>query len=229
MTMPFYWQKKRHIVAALRLTVTMLMPWQATRRKGGAKLILKRLEPLFPRIIGRLQKVLQKHSEEWFSDDRIEPGTPPHAEVVVAMATSVGEIADIVTTRSRHPATNPMLGSKVLSFFYPDFFPIWDTAWVSKALVTPLEKSRPQGEAAKTRHKLSSAAAGRYGKCLDLMIRDAWDTSRAEYRELEAYCIRLCERDGYSGARRILREELYSLPVLFEACLLGRAAREGEL
>ncbi len=29
---------------------------------------------------------------------------------------------------------NPMLGSKILGFFFPDFFPIWDTAWVKPAL-----------------------------------------------------------------------------------------------
>src|SRR2546426_6526880 len=67
---PFCWQSEREIIAALRITVPMLKAWQATRRPGGAKLILKRLERRqFPRIIRRLQKVLRTHSAQWFNPE----------------------------------------------------------------------------------------------------------------------------------------------------------------
>jgi len=226
---PFYWHDRRHINTALRLSITMLMSWQATRRKGGAKLVLKRLEPKFPRIVGGLQKVLRTHSEEWFSSDGVEPGTSAHTEIVEAMAKAVGEVAKIVRTRSKNAAMNPMLGSKVLSFFFPDFFPIWDTAWIKKALTMPLKESTQDGTIPETFQELTSPAARRYARYVDLMIADAWDTSPREYKELEAECVRLCELDGYDDAKGLLADDLYSLPVLFEACLLGRAAREGEL
>jgi hypothetical protein len=226
---PFCWHSKRHVTAALRLTVTMLMSWQATRRRGGAKLILVRLEPRFHSMVQRLQKVLQRHSKAWLeSDDGIVPHDKAHVELVRAMATAVGDIAELVKTKSKNPTLNPMLGSKVLSFFFPDFFPIWDTAWVSKALAAPLKNSKDHGPAVTMSEGLHSPAARSYARYLNLMIADAWDTSVTEYKQLERECIRLCIRDGYEGAKRVL-DEFYALPVLFEACLLGRAGRKGEL
>ncbi len=226
---PFCWNSKRHTTAALRLTVTMLMSWQATRRRGGAALILKRLEPRFPTIVRHLQTVLRRHSNTWLeSDDGVAPHTKAHLDTVRAMATAVGDIAEIVKTKSKSPTVNPMLGSKVLSFFFPDFFPIWDTAWLSKALAAPLRESTDQGAAVTMADGLRSPAARNYAKYVNLMIVDAWDTSVDEYRQLERECVRLCIRDGYEGAKRVL-DQFYALPVLFEACLLGRAARKGEL
>jgi len=220
---PFCWHSKRHINAALRLTVTMLMSWQATRRRGGAKLILKRLEPEFPRIVRKLQKVLQRHSEAWFSSNGVKPGSKTHIRVVRAMATAVEEIAKAVKTKSRNPAMNPMLGSKILAFFFPDYFPIWDKAWVSAALAVPL--GTPTGP--DLLPDLQGTAARRYAAYVNLMIADTWETGVAEYKRLEDECVRLCARDGYD-AKRVL-DQFSSLPVLFEVCLLGRAARKGEL
>jgi hypothetical protein len=139
------------------------------------------------------------------------------------MATAVDEIAEIVKTKSKNPTLNPMLGSKVLSFFFPDYFPIWDTAWVKKALVVPL-KGQEEDRAVRD---LRSTAAHGYAKYVNLMITDAWETSSDEYERLEAECVRLCVRDGYDEAKGVL-DQFYSLPVLFEACLLGRAAQKGE-
>jgi hypothetical protein len=220
---PFCWHDKRHINAALRLTVTMLMSWQATRRRGGAKLILKRLEDDFPKIVRRLQKVLQQYSKDWFGSYGLKPQSTAHQDIVCAMATAVDEIAAIVETKSANPTRNPMFGSKVLSFFFPDFFPIWDTAWVKRALVVPL---KGQEEDTVMRDLRSTAARG-YAKYVNLMVTDAWETSSNEYKRLETECIRLCVRDGYDEAKRVL-DQFYSLPVLFEACLLGRAAQKRE-
>jgi len=66
----------------------------------------------------RLQKGLRAHSNQWF--DSVTPNSKAHEQIVCHMAEAVGEIADIVKTRSsKHPSINPMLGSKVLSFFFP--------------------------------------------------------------------------------------------------------------
>jgi hypothetical protein len=226
---PFCWQNKRHIIAALRMAVTMLMSWQATRRKGGADLILKQLEPHFPRIIRRLQKVLRTNSTQWF--DAVSPNSEAYTQIVYHMAKAVGEIAEIVKTQSsKNPSINPMLGSKILSFFFPDFFPIWDTAWISKALVTPLRDPGEGAVGAKMAGTLSSNAARQYARYVNLMITDAWDTTESEYTQLRAECFRLCARGGYDEAKQVLGQFYVDvLPVLFEACLLGRAAREGEL
>jgi hypothetical protein len=224
---PFCWNNERHINVALRMTLTMLMPWQATRRKGGAARIQRRLKPRFPTIVRRVQKVLREHRKQWFTS--LTPSSEAHLQVVNSMATAVAEVAEIVKTSSRKPSMNPMLGSKILSFFFPDFFPIWDTAWISKALVTPLKEVGEQGACAQMVQKLEAGSARQYARYVNLMVTDAWETSETEYNHLRTECFRLCTEIGYTGAKQLLDQFYYdSLPVLFEACLLGRAARKGE-
>jgi hypothetical protein len=235
---PLCWQRKRHIVAALRLTVTILMALQATRRKGGARRILRRLEPKFPGIVSRLQKGLRPHVAQWLKSSSVEPDSKAHRAILTCMAKAVDEIAEIVripTQKSskapkRKPTTNPMLGSKILSFFFPEFFPIWDTAWVSKALAGPLKASRGDGAALLPSALSSHGAAVKYARYVNVMITDAWDTSDTQYNQLCAESFRLCARAGYDDAKQVLDQfQNDFLPTLFEACLLGRAARRGEL
>ena len=207
---PLCWQDERRIIPALRMTVSILKSWRATRRKGGSERILRLLEPRFSAIVRELQRVFRAHSVKCVSSLRQAGNT--HNEIVYQMANAVSEVAEIVKTASRFPSINPMLGSKILSFFFPDFFPVWDTKWISKVLKTTLREFEQETCQTEIESRLSSNGAGQAYACyVRLMIQDSWDTTETEYKRLRAECIELCVRAGYDRSKHILHEFFYDL------------------
>jgi hypothetical protein len=107
----------------------------------------------------------------------------------------------------------------VLGFFFPDHFPVWDTAWVKTALAAASETPLP----CDIEDRLEGDdAALEYARYVYLMIKDSSATPAAEYRNLKTECIRQCKRVGYDKPEEALREFYSDLtPLLFEVCLLG--------
>jgi hypothetical protein len=152
-------------------------------------------------------------------------------EIIYHMAVAVAEIAEVVKTASKNPSRTPMLGSKILSFFFPDFFPVWDTEWIGHILAARRKEAGETQVPAGIERRLSPNGADQdYASYVNLMIRDTSDTTKFEYDRLRAAAGRCCVRAGYDRSKHLLDEFFYDLtPVLFEACLMGRAARQGEL
>jgi hypothetical protein len=207
---PLCWERRR-IAPALNLAGNILKGWQAFRPFSSRR-IVRSLEPRLPRIVLQLQDRLRSYSIN--SVTCLGPTGGKTAEVLVHMARAVSSLA-----RAKH-VSNPMLGSKILGFFFPDFFPIWDTAWVKKALAREEMDSLP----AAVHVRLRGDEAGlEYARYVHLMLADAWNTSNKEYERLRRECIRECRRSGYYASDYVIDEYFNDLtPVIFEACLLAR-------
>ena len=206
---PLCWEK-RHVVPALRLVGDILRGWQAFRPSSSEK-VVRALEPALPRIVLQLQKALRDHSIKYVT--AVAPSSRNWEVILARMAQSVSEIA-----RAKH-VRNPMLGSKILAFFFPDFFPVWDTAWVKKALTKRGTTGLPAGVQGRLE---GDKAALEYACYVHLMVSDAWNTSNKEYEKLKRYCVRECGRQGYYGSSYLVDEYFSDLtPLMFEVCLLG--------
>lgn len=206
---PLCWEARR-IVPALELAGSILKSWQAFRPFSSRE-VIRALAPRLPRIVSRLQNALRSRSLTYVAS--LAPNGSKSAEVLVQMGHAVSSIA-----RAKH-VRNPMLGSKILGFLFPDFFPIWDTAWVKKALAKR-EVSDLPGEVLR---RLGGDEAGlEYAHYVQLMISDAWNTSDKQYEQLRSECVRACKRAGYYAPDYVIDEYFNDLtPVIFEACLLG--------
>jgi hypothetical protein len=214
---PLCWEEA-HIIPALRMTAEILKPWQAFRsnRPVSAEEVLGKLEPDFPKTVRDVQKTLGPLR---CISDLTEGSVTSHDynEVLLGMADAVSRVA-----RAKQ-VDNPMLGSKILGFFFPDFFPIWDTKWIKPALDSAyairgwpefpkeIEKELPQGQAGLD-----------YARYLHLLVQDASNSTDAEYAIMKAECVKACQNDGYHKPEHVLDEFYYDLtPMFFEVCLLG--------
>jgi hypothetical protein len=128
-------------------------------------------------------------------------------------------------TRKGSTKGTPMLGSKVLHFFFPEFFPVWDTGWIKKEL------KKWSKDAARMPESLKRALSKRpkdrvaleYAHYVCLMLRQTESLSRAKYERLKTICIRKVQRrNDHKLLREVLDDNVYDLsPMLFELCVIG--------
>ncbi len=118
------WKGKRHTKLAFVVAGTILKQWQAFR-PHPSKRILRRIEKRIPRVMVRFQKRMRSLAVRTIRDVRTTGRK--REEVILALATAVAEISLI------KKASNPMIGSKVLHFLLPEFFPVWDTYWIRRS------------------------------------------------------------------------------------------------
>jgi hypothetical protein len=91
--------------------------------------------------------------------------------ILVAMADAVGELSFL-------KGGKPMLGSKIMHFLLPEFFPVWDTAWVGTALANEdlsaghLGKWLPESVIDRLRALRRADPAIEYAKYVALMMRE---------------------------------------------------------
>lgn len=121
---PLFWSKGKTLERAIGLTLEQLKAWQAFRPHSAARLI-KRLKNVLPSIILNFQKEMVNLEIYRISDLR-SASKRTRAKVILTMSEAVGEISAYKTEN------NPMLGSKIMSFFFPEFFPVWDTSRMLK-------------------------------------------------------------------------------------------------
>ena len=117
-----------------------------------------------------------------------------------------------------------MLGSKVMNFLLPEFFPVWDTALVKAALAKEdtsdesLGKWFPETVRGRLSKLLHSEPSLRYGRYVALMLSELDDTPSKEYKSIRAAYVRHSE-----VPKAVVDWHFDDLaPILFEVCLLGK-------
>jgi hypothetical protein len=217
---PLCWEEAR-IIPALRMAAEILKPWQAFRSNQpvSTEEILERLEPDFPKIVLGVQEILAACSLQCITD--LSPTSDKYSKVLLGMADAVTGVA------KAKQVDNPMLGSKILGFFFPDFFPIWDTEWVKPALSSAYEVPGWPEFPTEIEEELSGRKAGlEYARYVHRLVQDASKSTNVEYAIMKAECVKACQNEGYHKPEHVLDEFYYDLtPMLFEVCLLGSAAR----
>ena len=187
---PLCWDKGR-VEVALSLTASILKAWQAFRPAGSPQ-VLGRLVVSFPSIVMRLQPRLRN-----LEISNLDPKSKRCSDVIIAMSLATSQVSKAKPIKN----PNPMLGSKILAFFFPDFFPIWDTAWIKQKGLSG-QRSKPlPGAVDKTLE--GDPAALEYARYLWMMINDAWRTSNGEYEHLRSACIGECKIGRASCRERV--------------------------
>jgi len=194
---------------AISLTCELLKAWQAFRSgtPGLSKQLIPMLQKQLPSVILNFQRKARALGIRRILD--IRPNDPEYSTILLAMAAAVNEIAKIKQVH------NPMLGSKVMHFFFPEYFPVWDTGWIKKrCLANEIMKSN--GEILK---KLGPGAGSDYASYVHLMVIDLVKTP--DYSIIRKACLQ----------RAWMSEEIadwhyYDIaPTVFEICLLGKYVR----
>jgi hypothetical protein len=209
------WKKGRNMRMAFQIAGAILTQWQAFRPRPPKKL-LRRLEHSFPRTMSRFQRAMLKGKIRALVDVK-------HAGIrcdvlLIEMGLAIAQV-------SRHKGvSNPMLGSKLLHFFFPEFFPIWDTAWIKKkALKHYTEISLPPAVEKRLSRVPQSEAALEYAKYVYLLLKEVWGTKPSQLRKLENLCFRYCKKKGYYEPQVVIQDNYRDItPLLFEMCLLGK-------
>lgn len=214
---PLSWTGGRNTKIAVNVTLQSLKAWQAFRPSASGK-ILDGLSKAVPKVVVSFQKRLAG-SQIRCLREVLKHDDSTYNEVMLSAAKAVGYLSSF---KNNHL---PMLGSKVLHFMLPEFFPIWDTLWVrNRALVNEdmstegLESWLPeQVHAAIEKYEYRQAAL-LYASYLALMLRDLNETPTAEYRKIENAYITHSEIE-----KAVIKWHFYDIaPILFELCLLGK-------
>jgi hypothetical protein len=210
------WKKDRNMRMAFRMAGAILGQWQAFRPHPPAKL-LQRLEKTFPRIALRFQgRILSRTRIKGIFAVR-HRGKECNT-LLIEMGKAIADIS------RQKGVPNPMLGSKLLSFFFPEFFPVWDTGWVKKRALKHYQGiSLPEDVQKQFQYLPHSEAAVEYATYVYLMLIDLWSTKPSELTNLRRACYRECEKMGYYEPEVVIEDNYRDItPLLFEMCLLGK-------
>ena len=210
------WQKGRDMRMAFRIAGAILGQWQAFRPNPPEKL-LRRLEKSFPGTALQFQRRILTHTKikGIFA---VKHGGDECNRLLIEMGKAIAAIS------REKGVPNPMLGSKLLNFFFPEFFPVWDTGWVKKKALKHYKGiSLPQHVQKQLQNITHSEAALEYAKYVYLMLIDLWSTRPSELRKLCRACFQYCEKMGYYEPEVVIEDNYRDItPLLFEMCLLGK-------
>jgi hypothetical protein len=213
---PLSWTGGRNTKIAVDVALQLLKAWQAFRPSDSGK-IIDGLSKAVPKVVVSFQKRLAG-SQIRCLREVLKHDAPMYNEVMLSAAKAVGYLSSFKNIHL------PMLGSKVLHFMLPEFFPIWDTLWVKKALIN--EDMSPEGLEGWLPEQVHAAikkfeyrqAALLYVSYLALMLRDLNETPAAEYSKIENAYITHSEIE-----KTVIKWHFYDIaPILFELCLLGK-------
>jgi len=111
--------------------------------------------------------------------------------------------------------STPMLGSKILHFFFPEFFPVQHTSWIRKTVrrLSAKKRKRKLELTKKWAEAFGSAsnpgAAREYAQYVDLMIANLKTTSAAEVGALSRTVVSFsARRNNHAALADILGENL---------------------
>jgi hypothetical protein len=202
------WKRDANMKRAIELVFLFLKGWQAFRTSIPSRRKIRQLKERLPAILLRFQQEMKR--ARVFSIAEVDERRK--ARVVRAMARAVHQISKYKTE------DNPMLASKILHFFFPEFFPVWDTYWIRNKCLRPLHKrgcyflSEDLGEYIED----LNAAAHEYGRYVELMLKEI--RRRPALRTIRSIFLRNGEFD-----HKAIHWHYHDLtPTLFEMCLLGR-------
>jgi hypothetical protein len=206
---PFAWRNDRHLRHGIDLTLSTLKYWQAFRPFPSRK-VIRKLAREVPKVVGSFQRTMRRIQARslWeLGEDR--------EIAVVAICEAVQRLSAL-----KNP-TNPMLGSKVLHFLFPEFFPAWDSEWIKRKCLRYERVALSQPIASQL---VGQPAAVRYAAYIFLLLRDLEGTSPRAYRRLKSLCLRYSSDGHDSVAWSTVIGWYFSdiVPILFEICLLGK-------
>jgi hypothetical protein len=222
-TWPLCWVPGLGLRRGLTLCIDFLRAWQAFR-PVAARTIRKRLQAEVPGCVLNVQTTIR---------DRLDlrsiqgVGAKKADQLVMVMADAVAEISACKEPERRRP----MLGSKVMHFFLPEFFPVSDTAYVDAALRWLDRKRMIKLEArsgASAPANDCSQAAETYAQYVRLMLADFRQQGES-IEQLGEWFIECATREYDDKSLRMMVEEnLGDLsPILFELCIIGYARKQG--
>lgn len=149
----------------------------------------------------------------------MKPSDKRYPELVTAMALAVQEVGLL---KSRYPL--PMLGSKTLHFLLPEFFPVWDTARISKECLPREKMEFLEQQIVKMAKGIASDCAKTYATYVHLMVTELSKISEPQYLRIERACIARAVGGRYaSWAKKVLDWHYDDMSTaVFEICLLGK-------
>ncbi|MCC6545313.1 MAG: hypothetical protein IT392_12585 [Nitrospirae bacterium] len=209
---PFSWKRDRNLRQAITLALETLKAWQAFR-PGKAKELMSDLIDDMPGIIVSFQKQMSKY-DVGNVRDILHLEQDMYNAVLKLVAKTVAEVSAYKTDQT------PMLGSKIMHFLYPEFFPVWDTGWIkNKCLINePDHMGAWLPKDVLNQMKGHSQAAATYSHYFSLMLKDLDQIGAREYRKMEDVVIRHAEIP-----REVIEWHFYDItPIVFEFCLLGK-------
>jgi len=202
---PLTWKNNRNLPIAIDLVLSSLKAWQAFRPESAAQ-VSKRLSKHMPRILLRFQDKM-KNMDIYKASDINKLSDKQYKKLIKIISETVCKISTFKSSKT------PMLGSKVMHHFFPELFPVWDTAWIkNKALKKELFNLDCISS------DFENPVEREYGNYFEIMLNDLRNTSRKEINNIKKTYIR------HSGIpKNIIDWHFYDLsPIIFEFCLLGR-------
>jgi hypothetical protein len=199
------WKSDANLRRAIDLVFLFLKGWQAFRTSVPNDRKLRRLKTRLPTILLRFQA--QMKNEKLFSI--AEANLRHQGRVVRAMAEAVNEISKYKTEE------NPMLASKILHFFFPEFFPIWDTVWIKRKCLRRLAKDGGYPVIGRDLSDLNRAGQ-EYARYVRLMLNDI--ACHPAGQRIRGTFLHNADIDT-----KVIDWHYHDLtPTFFEMCLLGK-------
>ena len=186
----YSWDKSRDTKIAISLALNILKAWQAYR-PYRAKILIGSLERKLLRKLTAFQSTMTYYGvyDSW---DICK--SKNRKEIRDYLCEIVYEISEEKDNRK------PMLGSKVMNFFYPELFPVWDTIWIGNEALRNI------------RHK------NQYETYLDIFYEELANVTNQEWKKLERAFIAWSEIPG-----EVLKWHFSDISaIVFEKCLLGK-------
>lgn len=224
------WSRSANTRLAVVVTLETLRSWQAFR-PGVPKKIIGRMSPRVADAVIGFQHAVKTEGVSAITTVAWKARRNKAAlveDIVFAMADAVGRLSSL----KKNKVSTPMLGSKVMNFMMPEFFPVWDTAVVKKALAREDLTDAALGRwlSAKVVARLQETPHGgvglTYARYVALMLRELEETPRNEYERIEKAYVE--HAAGTSEAdvddyRSVVDYHFETLaPLVFEVCLLGK-------
>ena len=215
----FSWDNNSKLRDAIQTAIPRLQGYGALRssKKGGQRKLQAALKSKFPKILKRFQSQTRRLKIRRLSD--VKPHQRQYHDFLVAVANAVGE----VSTKAKKVNT-PMIGSKVMHFFLPEFFPIWDTAVIYKKALKHEKNlsSLPDG----TLDNILTPAGKSYALYVHLLVTELSQASKTQRSQVLRLCIRECAKDcevSVNQMRDVLDFHYDDLwPTVLEICLIGK-------
>ena len=202
------WKRDANLKRAIELVFLFLKGWQAFRTSVPSNRKINQLKARLPAVLLRFQKEMKK--AKVFSLAQVNKRQ--EGMVVRAMAKAVNEISRYKTE------DNPMLASKILHFFFPEFFPVWDTYWIRNKCLKRLEKKGNYflGKGLAKHVGDLNVASREYGRYVELLLKEV--ARKPPRQTIKSIFLRNGDFD-----KEVVDWHYYDLmPTFFEMCLLGR-------
>jgi hypothetical protein len=225
---PLCWNENRSLRLGLAVCVEALKGWQAFRGPlGVAETTREGLSKCVPGVVRSLQGWLREY-DIYRLHDAIRSGETD--ALIKRMARAAAKVSACKPLKT----PNPMLGSKILHFFFPEFFPVWDTAWIKKTIRLLSEKGDLKMNGAWEEQFGSNSSAGaarQYAQYLDLMLSNVRKTSAGDMAALKKTVVSFSARKNkHHALTDIVDDNLWDMsPILFEMCLIGCGRAAGVL